>query len=206
MPNRFAADVISALVLRCPIAASLTPAAAAIPSVQCTWTGPVRDLAAHPASCAAAEVACVWPLCKTRMPRGSLAAHITSCGSRAEICPHCSEVQRGNAAITAHAAVCAAKPVLCSHTGCLQSVARSAMAAHLDGCAFKRVPCGVLGCGVLVARNAMTSHMASAAVAHMQTLTRRVLALTARLDATEAELRRFTGRAPAVPRAKRTKR
>ena len=208
--NRFAADVISALVLRCPTAAALTAAGPVPPAARCTWKGPTRDLIAHQATCVAVEVACEWPLCKKRMPRGTAATHAAKCGRRAEFCPHCSEVHVGNAAIKKHPANCSAAPSPCTNAGCPVEVKRDGMEAHRAVCAFEVVPCAVPGCGMSLARNAMEAHMTSGVGAHMQALCGEVLSLRARLDAAEAELRRVAAgpaaAAPLSPARKRAKR
>jgi len=188
VPNRFAADVISALVLRCPktadTAGSLPPAA------QCTWTGPVRDLVSHQATCVAIEVACVWTQCRKRTPRGTADSHFAECEHRVLFCPHCSVHEFGSAAMTAHAASCSAAPSPCSNPGCTVKVVRDGMEVHRAVCAFEVVPCAVPGCGVSLARIAMEAHMTSGVGVHMQALCGEVLSLRARLDAAEAELRR----------------
>ena len=153
----------------------------------------------------------MWALCKKRIPRGAAAAHISKCGRRAEFCPHCSEVLRGNAAVIKHGERCAAAPSPCANAGCGKKVAHDGMEAHRAVCAFEPVTCAVPGCDVKIARSAVDAHMASAAGAHIQVLSSRVLALTARLDDVEAELRRRPAEAAAAvaptPRgAKRAKR
>ena len=140
----------------------------------------------------------MWALCKKRMPRGTANTHTITCESRSEFCPHCSEVLRGNAAVVKHVAVCAAAPSPCPNAGCDANVAQDGMDAHRAVCAFELVPCEVPGCTVKMARNALDAHMTTAAGAHFKALSSTVLALTARLEAAEAELRRYSAEAEAV--------
>lgn len=187
VPNRYAADAIGALAVRCPATVDQL-----WHLVRCAWTGPLHELAAHRSSCVAEEVPCFWALCKKRMLRGIADSHAARCEHRSVFCPKCSHVLNGADAISTHGARCLAEPARCSNAGCDALVLRAAMPAHRAVCTFEVVPCAVPGCRASVTRNGINAHMASAAAAHMQALCGQVVALTARLEDAERELRRIS--------------
>jgi len=198
VPNRYAADVIGALAVRCPAGAAT--AASLWQLARCAWTGPLHELASHRSSCVAEEVPCFWAACKKRMLRGIADTHAARCEHRSVFCSKCSHVLSGAVASDTHGARCAAEPARCANAGCDALLLRAAMPAHRAVCAFEVVPCAVPGCRAAVARNAMEAHMASAMAAHMQALCGRVHALTARLEEAERELRRVSAKQGALKR------
>ena len=218
VPNRFAADTIGDLKLRCPPG---NAAGQAVPL--CAWTGPVSDLAAHQSTCTAEQVPCRWSGCCEVTARGVAATHAVACTHRERFCVDCQEVLLGADAIAPHGASCGGVPMPCPNTGCSASARRGEMEFHRATCAFEIVTCAVPGCGARVARNGMEAHFAAASGAHtaalvglIQTLNGSLLALSGHVQALTARLdlaeRRSVAAAAAdddddaAPAAKRSRR
>jgi hypothetical protein len=98
VPNRFAADAIGALALRCTAIAEGVSV--------CPWTGPLRELASHRSTaCAARPLQCPNAGCGVQAAAGAMDAHRAACGFERVPCsvPGCGVLLARNA-VDAHMA------------------------------------------------------------------------------------------------------
>ncbi len=120
VPNRFAAELIGAMTLRCPAGAAAGAAA------QCTWVGSVRELARHRFACAAAPQ-CPNAGCGACTAGGAMAAHRAACAFETVSCtvPGCGAAML-RSAVDEHMAAAAG-----AHVTLLNDVVR-ALTARLE--------------------------------------------------------------------------
>jgi hypothetical protein len=206
VPNRYAAEALGELRVRCPRVPS-PPAAPAVPPPEtrkrkartaaevaaaadgCAWTGTLSALETHAAECALEPVACPNAAagCTATVARRDLSAHAAACPRREVTCPHC-ESEGFAEDLSKHLTRCHDAPVTCTNAGCGASCARRELPTHRAACPHEEVACPVPGCIERCARSALSAHLVAAQATHLIGLCSHVAVLTRRLSAAEARV------------------
>jgi hypothetical protein len=140
---------------------------------QCTWTGKLKDAAAHFRECDYAGVVCSFQGCGAVVARKDKAGHEATCDHRTTACKWegCDVKVRKGAELDQHEAECPRRVITCPNAGCGSSMSFDSMATHkAHYCQHEEIPCpfAAQGCTARMLRKDVDSHEDTAMKQHFR--------------------------------------